>query len=839
MTRPLHAIVLAAGRGRRMWPISRQRHKALLPIAGTTILERTLDSLAAVGVEETIVVTGFRADDVRNHITDRRPGTHVSWVHNPHYETTNNIVSLSLAFEGSSLEHDIFLVECDVLFETKALEALAARGHGNAALLAPYRPGMDGTVVSIEDGIVTAAFPPEAQAAGFSFEGRWKTLNVYRFDRHFCRTVLAPAVRFHADRVNPNSFYEVVLARLGDLRPHRIVAECVTNEQWAEVDDANDLSVARYLFEPERRAEILDRALGGTWNFPLTDFSFMRNVHFPTDPMVAALRHALPDLLASYGSRQEVLNEKLGWFLGCNPGRLQALHGASQVFPFLPEVVAGRSVAVPSPTFGEYARAFPGAVIYEDGPGIGLAAVEEAAFAVDVVVVVNPNNPTGTTLPTRTVHAIARRHPRTTFLVDESFVDFSGERPTVGLLEDDPLPNMVVLNSLSKTLGVPGLRLGYLYCADAAVVAAVGRRLPIWNLSAPAEAYLELLLKFRPQLADSIARTIGDRELFREQLAALDVVAEVYPSGANFLLVRLAGDPDVARRARRALLADAGIDVKDVTTRFPDRVPRLRVAVRDADDNRRFAEALANVTQAAVRPPMSRSWRAVWAGRQLSPSGGSKLAHLMAADGLDTEFGTPSENEWTQFVRAMATTLGIGPGDSVFDVGCGAGAFLYDLAHMGLRVGGIDLSSALVSCAGQVMPEGQFDVVEASDLDAVDQYDAVVSCAAFLYFPSLEYAERVLDRMVAKARRVVAVLDLPDAAAEAQALEHRIAAAGGDGAYTARYAGLKHLHFERLWIERALAQRGLVDVRVADQDVQGYGMGRFRFNAWGFTTAGS
>jgi histidinol-phosphate/aromatic aminotransferase/cobyric acid decarboxylase-like protein len=125
-----------------------------------------------------------------------------------------------------------------------------------------------------------------------------------------------------------------------------------------------------------------------------------------------------------------------------------------------------------------------------DAPGLDVAALEDAAGLADLVVVVNPNNPRGTTLPSAEVHALAARHPGTRFLVDESFIEFSGQPPLVRLLEETPLANVIVLVSLSKTLGIPGLRLGYVHSTDAALLAGVSARLPVWNLGALAEHFL-------------------------------------------------------------------------------------------------------------------------------------------------------------------------------------------------------------------------------------------------------------------------------------------------------------------------------------------------------------
>src|SRR3712207_1629798 len=230
----------------------------------------------------------------------------------------------------------------------------------------------------------------------------------------------------------------------------------------------------------------------------------------------------------------------------------------------------------------------------------------------------------------------------------------------------------------------------------------------------------------------------------------------------------------------------------------------------------------------------SRTWKDVWEARRLDPSRGSTLAQLIAVDGFDTGFGDIDEYSWIEFVHRSATQLGIRPGMSVFEVGCGAGAFLFELDRMGCVVGGIDQSVTLVGFARRALPDACFEVGDACELATEKLVDVVVSCGVFLYFPSLEYARGVIQRMVTKARRAVAILDVPDRATRDAALRYRRALAGGDAVYAARYKGLKHLFYDRAWLAETLHACGLIDVRVVDQDLDGYGNAPFRFNAWGF-----
>lgn len=589
----MQAVILAAGRGRRMEPLSATCHKALLEIGGSTILGRALDSLLKAGVAPITIVTGYRSDDITSFVSARYPGIPVRYVHNERYEVTNNIVSLALALENLTGDDDVVLIECDLLFEPHLITDLARHPGKNVALVDHYRTGMDGTVVSIENGYVSQVFPTASQDRDFRFGDKFKTLNIYRFDGKYCQGTLRPMLSAYADNVDANCYYEIVLAMLANVPAHRISALVANDTDWVEVDDPNDLNVARFAFEPNDRPALLDHSFGGHWSYDVLDFSLPRNAYFPPVPMLTALSHGLPDVVTGYGSRQEILDGKAALFIGCQPDRVLLLNGASQAYPILGGLYRDQPAAIPAPTFGEYPRWFPQAATYADSLTADPGQFGRLARDVHLMVVVNPNNPSGVTVPTQSLYDVAARTPETTFLVDESFLVFSGQPSLIRLLEAEPLDNMVVLTSLGKSLGVPGLRLGYLYTSNAQIRRAFEEFMPIWGVNALAEFFLELTIKFRMDLDRSIALTVSERVRMRRLLEELPSVRQVPDSGGNFLLVELAGeDSAAASRLRRDLLASSRIEVKDISGKYPDRRPRLRLAVRTQEDNDRLLNAL-------------------------------------------------------------------------------------------------------------------------------------------------------------------------------------------------------------------------------------------------------
>jgi len=159
------------------------------------------------------------------------------------------------------------------------------------------------------------------------------------------------------------------------------------------------------------------------------------------------------------------------------------------------------------------------------------------------------------------------------------------------------------------------------------------------------------------------------------------------------------------------------------------------------------------------------------------------------------------EDAWRDFVELIVETIDVGPGTSVFDVSCGAGAFLLPLAENGYLVGGSDASPALIARAKAAMPEGRWRVGSIETLDPGEPWDVVVSVSTFGGFKDLDIARGVLARMAAKATHAIAVLDVPETV-------------------------------DRSWMLHALAEIGASVVQIEDQRLEGDPLAESRFNVF-------
>jgi histidinol-phosphate/aromatic aminotransferase/cobyric acid decarboxylase-like protein/choline kinase len=591
------AVILAAGFGSRLRPLTDVTPKTMVSVAGERIIDRIIAALRIASIEDAVVVLGYRGSELRQHLETAYPGSmRFTFVENAEYASTNNIHSLALALDH--VDDDFLLIECDLFFEKALLRDVVDSPWPNVAVVARYHTGMDGTVLSTDgDGMVEGVFPTYAQGHKFDFSDKFKTLNIYKFSADFLRRRLRNVVRYYTQAHSNNSYYEVVLGIIIYLRSAEIRALDVSDRRWMEIDDMNDLVRAEYLFSPERRYDVLTSSHGGYWNLDVLDFCYIRNMYFPTAAVLSDLAYNLDKLLANYGSSQPVLNRKLSHYLLAPQECCCLLNGASQGIKLLPDLLGSDRVVTFTPTFDEYLSVFPHSRAADPDHASLVDLVTLARRErIDVVVVANPCNPTGRCYPPGEMIEFLEEAGRAKIrvVVDESFIDFAGEQAESlsGWMLATRAFHVIVLKSLSKSLGTPGLRLGYCLSADAQLIAALSARLPLWNVNSVAEYFLGLLLKYRLEIAASFQRSIADREALWHRLAALDG-CQPYPSGGNFIMCRLAaGGPSASVLARRMLEASR-IYIKDCTRKFPaGRGEFVRVAVRLPDENRRLVDEL-------------------------------------------------------------------------------------------------------------------------------------------------------------------------------------------------------------------------------------------------------
>ena len=221
-------------------------------------------------------------------------------------------------------------------------------------------------------------------------------------------------------------------------------------------------------------------------------------------------------------------------------------------------------------------------------------------------------------------------------------------------------------------------------------------------------------------------------------------------------------------------------------------------------------------------------WERIWNKDKDLHKNVSTLQALIFADGFDSGAGKVLEDDWMAYVERASEWMRIGKGDTLYEVGCGSGAFLYPFYAQGYDVGGMDYARPLVAIAQSTMPDKNFMLGEALSLQEKPLFDHVFSNGVFHYFQSLSYAQAVLAKMIAKARKGVAIFEIPDLARKHESEAERSRALP-PGEYESKYRGLEHLYYSRDWFVDEVARLGYV-AEVFDQHIANYTNSKFRFN---------
>lgn len=589
----MKAIILAAGIGNRMMPLTKHDHKTLLKIADLTIIDRIIYSLKENNIVEIIIATGYLKEKLKRHLNKNHSEINFQFIDNDRYNETNNIFSLSLVFEQAEINDDILLIESDLIYNKNIIKKIIDSNYKNVALVSPYKIGLDGTVVQIKEDQIINIYPPHLQDEKFNLTDKYKTLNIYKFSKEFCENDFKKILVYYANLIDDNCYYELILGVLLYLQKTKINSLIIQNSDWAEVDDPNDIVSAEFQFQKEKRIQLLQDSFGGYWNYDILDFCFIRNMHFPTKSMMAELKNFLPNLLTNYGSKQSILDKKLSYVMQYREDRIVALNGAGQIYPIIKNIFHNKKALIPSPTFGEYQNVFMKNISYSDDVGFNLNELEDKIDLVDLVVIVNPNNPTGSILSTEYVFELSHNNPNKIFIIDESFIEFSSESSIIELIENSELNNVIVIRSMSKNYGLPGIRLGFIYTSNISLRQNILNEIPIWNLNSMAEFYLEIILKNKISLEDSFKKTKLDRKKLIDQLNKIDFIDRTYPSEANFILFQIENKDFNSNDFMNYLMNSHNIFVKDISNKFNNKnISSYRVAVRSQVENEKLVFAI-------------------------------------------------------------------------------------------------------------------------------------------------------------------------------------------------------------------------------------------------------
>lgn len=599
----MQAIILAAGMGRRLGEYTRNNTKCMVEVNGTRLIDRLLGQLSRLDLQRVVVVVGYEGDKLKNHLGNQYNGLKIEYVSNPIYDKTNNIYSLWLAKE-QLLEDDTLLVESDLIFDDSLFDMILECEHQNVALVDKYESWMDGTMVRLDDDHNIVNFIPKKAFKYSDIEHYYKTVNIYKFSREFSANIYIPFLEAYIRALGNNEYYEQVLRVITLIDSCDLKALPLCGQRWYEIDDVQDLRIAEAMFaEADAKLKKYQNSYGGYWRYPsMLDFCYLVNPYYPRPRMVEEIKSNFESLLRDYPSGMGVNSLLAAKYFGLKQEYVCVGNGAAELIKSLMSFLKGR-VGVVYPTFEEYPNRYDKerTISYlPQNPDFSYTAEDLMCFFADkeleALLLINPDNPSGNFIPTEDVLKLAewcqRQHIR--LIVDESFVDFADGYPDNTLLHNDTLalyPTMGVMKSISKSYGVPGLRLGIFATADSSVIEHMRSDVAIWNINSFAEFYMQIFGKYESDYRVACMKFIEERRRFYDRLQQIDFL-RVIPSQANYFLCEVTGRFS-AHELTVLLLEKHNILIKDCSTKmgFGGR-NYIRIAIRDKKDNDTLTEAL-------------------------------------------------------------------------------------------------------------------------------------------------------------------------------------------------------------------------------------------------------
>lgn len=602
----MQAIILAAGMGKRLKELTAGNTKCMVKVNGVTLIERMLTQLDKKNLSGIVIVVGYEGQKLIDYINGLQIATPITFVDNPIYDKTNNIYSLSLA-KDFLLKEDTLLLESDLIFEDSVLDVLLEDERPTLALVDKYESWMDGTVVKLDEDENILEFVPGKKFIFEDIPDYYKTVNIYKFSTHFSQTHYVPFLEAYSKALGNNEYYEQVLRVITMLDDPEILGKKLDGQLWYEIDDIQDLDIASSMFAPdadEKVANIQSR-YGGYWRYPkLVDFCYLVNPYFPPQKLMNEMKANFEVLLTQYPSGMRVNSLLAAKNFGVHQEHILVGNGAAELIKCLMEQLVGKTGFV-KPTFEEYPNRYDKeqSVVYvPDNADFSYTADDLMHYFdntdINTLVLINPDNPSGNYIMKKDVLRLLRwgKDRSIRIVLDESFVDFADEEDST--LIDEALireyKNLVIVKSISKSYGVPGIRMGILVSADEDLITVMKKNVAIWNINSFGEFYMQIEEKYKKDYATGLKQFKKTREHFVEELSMIPSL-RVIPSQANYVMVEIM-DKLSSKELTKIMLLKYNLFIKDLTSKVNlENKQYIRLAVRDDYDNEKLLVALREV----------------------------------------------------------------------------------------------------------------------------------------------------------------------------------------------------------------------------------------------------
>jgi len=234
------AVILAAGMGVRLRPLSHKIPKGLIEIGGKTLLERSLDNLSSFGIKKVFIIVGYLGNMIKDKLGDSYKGVEIEYVKNKEYVNTGSMYSFSKA--KNLIDRDVLLLESDLLYDKRAIKAIKESKFRDSILVAPCSGSGDEVFICTDKNEritqLGKSIPNKKNAIG-------ELVGISKFSKEFIKKLFETAEQDYK-RGEKNYHYEEVVFRTNkENKDFPVYALMIDNLAWIEIDNENDLKRAK------------------------------------------------------------------------------------------------------------------------------------------------------------------------------------------------------------------------------------------------------------------------------------------------------------------------------------------------------------------------------------------------------------------------------------------------------------------------------------------------------------------------------------------------------------------------------------------------------------------
>jgi histidinol-phosphate/aromatic aminotransferase/cobyric acid decarboxylase-like protein len=565
----------------------------MVQVADKTLIERAVLALKAANINRLIMVVGYQKENLKSFIAKNISDMEIVYIDNDNYNNTNNIYSLYLAKEWLTKD-DTILLESDLIYEDSIISDLVNCKYKNVVTVAKYEQWMDGTVITVDNSDTVIDFIEKKDFIIDNINNYYKTVNIYKFSKEFSQKQYIPFLEAYIKAYGENEYYELALKAIAHLSRSNLKALKLENKKWYEIDDAQDLDIANCMFSNSNdMLHMYHKRFGGYWRFKdVKDYCYLVNPYFPPNSMIDKINYFSNQLICQYPSGMDVQNLNAARIFGIDESEILVGNGAAELINVIGRISTGK-VAVSVPTFNEYVRCFPNCDIQpipanETNYSFDVPKMLDMIDSVDTMVIINPDNPSGSFIQyDDIIKIIDKCHEQNKrILIDESFADFANEEVKYTLISSAILQkykNLIVIKSISKSYGVPGIRLGIMASGDSSLLKRIRENLAVWNINSFAEYFMQIFTLYQNDYRLSCNKICKERNRMYEELNKITFL-KVYPSEANYFLCQTINVNST--KLANWLLMNYNILIKDLSGKngFQDG-EYIRLAVKNKEDN--------------------------------------------------------------------------------------------------------------------------------------------------------------------------------------------------------------------------------------------------------------